>query len=607
MRRGFGQRPLHEITPHGEPGFHSRLGFFRQGRARDLRPHIAQRREAEQVHVVVGARAGVVGFRHGVLHEPHGRLLEVADALFHSIEIRRHLRRRRVFLREGLNLVEKRRQRAPAVLRQFAPHEVERLNAVGALVDHGDARVADELLHAGFGDVAMAAEHLLRLDGVVETAVGQHALEHGRHQSQEVVGAAALLLVRRAARDVGLQQRPDRQRPRALVERADVEQHAPDIGMHEDGIGWFVGRFRPAQRTPLQTVARVGGGVLIGDVGNRHALHGDAEPRLVHHHEHGVEALVGLADEKPLRLVVVHHAGGIGVNAHFVFDGAARHRVAGAKRAIGVRQKLRHDEQRDAARARRRALDARQHEVHDVVGEIVFAGGYENLLSGDRVGAVAVGLGARLQQAKIGAAVGLGQVHGAGPFARHHLRQVLLLQFRRRVLVDRRDRALRQAGIHGESHVGRGRKLVDERRERIRKALSAIFRVRGEADPAAFRIGLVGFLETLRRGHGTVGVAHAALAVARKVERLQNLFGNLSAFFQNRFNDVGRGVRKAGQIAMPAPIENIVEQKQGFFDGRFVCGHGELQRLEHRHKRRLVPARSQPMLQSLHEFSSYIN
>ena len=58
--------------------------------------------------------------------------------------------------------------RAAAVLRQLAADEVERLDAVGALVDHGDAGIAHELLHAVFGDVAVAAEHLLRHDGVGE-------------------------------------------------------------------------------------------------------------------------------------------------------------------------------------------------------------------------------------------------------------------------------------------------------------------------------------------------------------------------------------------------------------------------------------------------------
>ena len=69
---------------------------------------------------------------------------------------------------EAGDLAEESHDRAAAVLRQLAADEIERLHAVGAFVDHGDARVAHELLHAPFGDIAVAAEHLLRLDRVGE-------------------------------------------------------------------------------------------------------------------------------------------------------------------------------------------------------------------------------------------------------------------------------------------------------------------------------------------------------------------------------------------------------------------------------------------------------
>ena len=120
----------------------------------------------------------------------------------------------------------------------------------------------------------------------------------------------------------------------------------------------------------------------------REALDGDAEPRAVHHHEHRGEAAILLADQPALGAVVVQDAGRIAVDAHLVLDRAADDAVARAGRAVGVGQELRHDEQRDALDARRRALDAGEHEMDDVVGEIVLAGRDEDLLAGDRVGAV---------------------------------------------------------------------------------------------------------------------------------------------------------------------------------------------------------------------------
>ena len=46
----------------------------------------------------------------------------------------------------------------PPFCGQLAADEVHRLHAVGAFVDLRDAGVADELLHALFADVAVAAE-----------------------------------------------------------------------------------------------------------------------------------------------------------------------------------------------------------------------------------------------------------------------------------------------------------------------------------------------------------------------------------------------------------------------------------------------------------------
>ena len=143
------------------------------------------------------------------------------------------------------------------------------------------------------------------------------------------------------------------------------------------------------QRAALAPLLRVSRGVLIGDLGDREPLDGDAEPRAVHHDEHRGQAAMLLADQPALGLVVVEHGGGVAVDAHLVLDRAADDAVALAGRAVGVRQELRHDEQRDALDAGRRALDPGEDEMDDVVGEIMLAGRDEDLLACDRVGAVA--------------------------------------------------------------------------------------------------------------------------------------------------------------------------------------------------------------------------
>jgi hypothetical protein len=56
----------------------------------------------------------------------------------------------------------------------------------------------------------------------------------------------------------------------------------------------------------------------------------------------------------------------------------------GAQAAVGVGQELRHEEQRDALDALRRVGQLGQHQVDDVLGEVVLAGGDEDLGAGDR-------------------------------------------------------------------------------------------------------------------------------------------------------------------------------------------------------------------------------
>ncbi len=91
----------------------------------------------------------------------------------------------------------------------------------------------------------------------------------------------------------------------------------------------------------------------------------------------------------------------------------ARHVVARA-----VFEKLRHQEQRNALGARRRIGQPRQHEVDDVVGEVVFAIGNEDFRAGDAIAAVACALGLGAQRADIGAGLRLGELHGAHPVRR---------------------------------------------------------------------------------------------------------------------------------------------------------------------------------------------
>ena len=123
-----------------------------------------------------------------------------------------------VLLGKSADFAEERHRGAAAIARQLAAHQIKRLNAVGAFIEHRDARIAHELLHAVFGDVAVAAIHLLRHHGVGETDIGHDALHDRGHQAHVIVGLLAVLRVRRTVGDVALQRSPHHHGARRLVE-----------------------------------------------------------------------------------------------------------------------------------------------------------------------------------------------------------------------------------------------------------------------------------------------------------------------------------------------------------------------------------------------------
>ena len=311
----------------------------------------------------------------------------------------------------------------------------------------------------------------------------------------------------------------------------------------------------------------------------RQPLHRDAEPGLVHHHEHALHALVFLADQPAGGAVVIHHAGGIAVNAHLVLDRTAGHAIGRAQRAVGIDQDFWHHEQRHALDAAGRALDPGEHQMNDVFGEIVLAGGNENL--GARYLVAAVGLLDSLgtQQSEIGAALRLGEIHGAGPLAGHHLRHEHRLLFGLAVHHQRRGRAHGEAAIHRKRHIGRTQEFVDGLGQRHRQPLAAIFGRRRKPEPAAFGQLLVSFLETFWGGHPAVVMAGTALEIADAIERLQHLFAEFRSLVQNRLPHIGGGVGKTRKIVVAVDLEHVVEQKTDVFQGGFVDRHGVLSRL----------------------------
>ena len=211
--------------------------------------------------------------------------------------------------------------------------------------------------------------------------------------------------------------------------------------------------------------------------------------------------------------------------------------------------------------------------MDDVVAQVMLAGGNENLAAGDRVAAVGPGHRASLDDAQIGAAVGFGQAHGAGPLASGEFAQVGVFLLGGTVGVDRRHRAVGQAGVHAPGRVAGADHFADHQPQRARQPLATVSRISRQTVPAALDILCEGLLEACRRCHHAV-VEMAALFVAAAIERGQHVLAELRAFFEDRADHVRAGVMHAETGVAGVEVEDVIDQKAHVAQGSFVLGHG---------------------------------
>src|SRR5690606_16448095 len=99
---------------------------------------------------------------------------------------------------------------------------------------------------------------------------------------------------------------------------------------------------------------------------------------LVHHVEHAGQALVGFAHQIThcaAVLAEVEHGGGGAPVAQLVDQARQGHVVAGTQATIVVDQILGHNKQGNTLHAGRRIRQTSQHQVHDVLGELMVTAG----------------------------------------------------------------------------------------------------------------------------------------------------------------------------------------------------------------------------------------
>ena len=264
------------------------------------------------------------------------------------------------------------------------------------------------------------------------------------------------------------------------------------------------------------------------------------------------------------------------MHAELVFDAARKDIVARTERAVSIDHELGNEKQRDPLGAGGRVRQARQHEMHDVVGHVVLAIGDEDLRPLDAIGAVGLLFGAGAQRADVGAGLRLGELHRAGPFAGDELFEIDGLELVAAMRIERLHRGRRQQRAEAEGDVGGAPDLGAGGVDRQRQALAAeILRPRNGV-PAALGPALVG-IRPARRGRDLAVVELDAVLVADLVERRQHVGREFAGFLQHGGHDVGVEIAVMAGFQGGLEAGAMVERQQHVRDRRAV-GHGSLPR-----------------------------
>ena len=293
----------------------------------------------------------------------------------------------------------------------------------------------------------MAAQHLQAVAAAVKGLVGESRLHDGGDQSAP--GVRKVLLLRRAVPDaVELDRGLVGQHATGIHPGALGVEHASDGRVIGDPVGSFAAG-RPARSAHLASLLGVGMRFLPCSIQQANTLQRHMQSGGIHHHEHGLQAPAGFAHQPACSSIKAHHTGGAAVQAHFFLDAFAMHGTAGA-----VRIELGHQKQGQPLRAGGRIGQPGQHQMHDVVGQVVFAARNENFGATEGMTAISDGDGAGRGQAQIGAGMGLGQAHRGQPFTGRNFGQIKGFEFIAGVVQDAFVGAVQQSRRHRPAMVG---------------------------------------------------------------------------------------------------------------------------------------------------------
>ena len=427
-----------------------------------------------------------------------------------------------------------------------------------------------------FTDVTVAPKDLNPQVGRFATEFGQKPFQDRRQEPQLVVVSVRLFIVAFSEalhHVIGQPGRVIQHGPTALGDGFLGQEHPAHIGMVNQAIGHLIRLFFARECPHGASILGIGQRPLIGQFRWPDTLNGSADPGSVHEGEHAVQPFVLGPDQVTGGPVEIEHAGGRGLDAHFLFQTATDHRVTCTQATLFVGQELGHDKQADTPGALGSVRQTSEDNVDNVLGQVVIAGGNENLGARQAIAAVGLWFGLGFHLAQIGAALGFGQAHGAGPAAFGQRCKVGLLLFVGTVQKNGIHGAEGQAGVHGEGPVGGAHHFLLQQSHGRRQALAAIFLRCRQSLPATHGVLLVGFAITGGCRDLTV-LEFAAFLVAGEIEWAQYFLTEFCAFAENCIHDIRCGVFTAGKgSVMARVVEHFVQQKFHVAQGRLVNRH----------------------------------
>ena len=211
--------------------------------------------------------------------------------------------------------------------------------------------------------------------------------------------------------------------------------------------------------------------------------------------------------------------------------------------------------------------------MHDVVGDIMLTPGDEDLLTEDAPSAVVGRLGLGGECAHVGARVGLGEVHRAGPFTADELLEVDLLLALVAVMHDRLDGTPAEQRAQRERHVGRRGHLLDGCGEQLREPAAAIGLREPDAVPAGLDELAVGLGETGGGGDAAVLVELGADRVTVAVGRRHHLVEETTRLSNETVDEIRVGMLVPLEFGEGVEISHVPKGERDVLDGAPEVAH----------------------------------